>query len=184
MTDTLNAFKDKCKKSVDHFKEDLGKVRSGRANASVLNDLQVEYYGSHVPLQQLGMINTPEARLITVQIYDAGALDAVEKAIRSADLGFNPAREGSLLRIVVPALTEERRKEIVKSLSRMAEDAKVVLRNLRRDELDVLKKKEKNKEISADDLKRAQEAVQKVVDAFVVDIDKLLQAKEKEVMAV
>jgi ribosome recycling factor len=130
------------------------------------------------------MINTPEARLITVQIYDAGALDAVEKAIRSADLGFNPAREGSLLRIVVPALTEERRKEIVKSLSRMAEDAKVVLRNLRRDELDVLKKKEKNKEISADDLKRAQEAVQKVVDAFVVDIDKLLQAKEKEVMAV
>lgn len=180
----LTDFEDKCDKSVDHFKGELAKVRSGRASSAILEDVQVDYYGAKTPLKQLALLNAPEARLITVQVYDASATEAVDKAIRSADLGFNPNREGNLLRISVPALTEERRKDIVKSLGRMAEDARVALRNLRRDEIDRLKKMEKEKEISEDDLRRGQDEVQKVTDKFTAKVDELLQAKEKEVMEV
>lgn len=180
----LTDFEDKCARSIDHFKGELSKVRSGRASSALLEDLQVEYYGARVPLKQIAMLNAPEARLITVQVYDDSATDAVEKTIRSAGLGFNPNREGNLLRINVPSLTEDRRKDIVKSLGRMAEDARVALRNLRRDEIDTLKKMEKEKEISEDDLRRGQDEVQKVTDKYTKQVDELLQIKEKEVMEV
>lgn len=184
MSDFIPAFTEKCKKSVEHFKDELQKLRTGRANAGVLEGLTVEYYGSQVPLQQMGLLSTPEPRLITVQVYDASAVDAVEKAIRSSDLGFNPARDGNLIRIAVPALTEERRKEIVKTMHRLAEDARVALRSLRRDEIDNLKKQEKKKDISEDDLRRGQDSIQKVTDTYVAEVDKLLTAKEKDVLAV
>ena len=180
----LTGFEEKCTRCIEHFKGELGKTRTGRASAALLEDLPVEYYGARVPLKQLAMINAPEARLITVQVYDDGATEAVDKAIRSSDLGFNPNMEGNLLRINVPALTEERRKDIVRSLGRMAEDARIALRNVRREEIDILKKMEKDKEISEDDLRRGQDEIQKVTDKHTKLVDELLQAKEKDVMEV
>ena len=144
----------------------------------------VEYYGSQVPLLQLGMINTPEPRLITVQVYDVGAVEAIEKAIMQADIGLTPSRDGSLIRMQIPALTEERRKDLIKKLHKTAEENRVVLRTHRRETLDVLKKQEKDKVISADDLRRGGEQVQKIVDKYIADIDVLLAGKEKEMLEV
>lgn len=180
----LREFEERCGKTVEHFKNDLTKVRSGRASAALLEDVRVDYYGAKTPLKQMAMINAPEPRLITVQVYDESATESVDKAIRSSDLGFNPNREGNLLRINVPALTEERRKDIVRSLHKMAEEAKIALRNLRREEIDKLKKQQKNKDISEDDLHRGQDEVQKVTDTFTAQIDELMAAKEKEVLEV
>jgi ribosome recycling factor len=184
MSTVFNAFEDSCKKTIEHFKKELGRMRTGRANGALLEGLMVDYYGSQVPLIQLGMINTPEPRLITVQVYDAGAVEAIEKAVMQADLGLTPNRDGSLIRMQIPALTEERRKDLIKKLHKTAEENRVVLRTHRRETLDVLKKQEKDKEISADDLRRGTEQVQKIVDKYIVDIDALLAAKEKEMMEV
>lgn len=173
-----------CRKTVEHYRKELGKVRSGRASGSILEGITVEYYGSQVPLMQLGLINTPEPRQITVQAYDPSACDAIEKAIHAANLGLNPARDGNLIRINIPPLTEERRKEFIKKLHKTAEDTRVSVRNHRRDAIEILKKREKGKEISSDDLRRAQEEVQKITDRFIAEIDQLLAAKEKEMMEV
>jgi ribosome recycling factor len=177
-------FDSKCKKTIEHFKKDLGRLRTGRAAPSLLDGLQVDYYGSHVPLIQLGMVNAPEARLLTIQVYDANACEAIEKAIQQSDLGLNPSRDGSLIRIVVPPLNEERRKDIIKKLHKMAEDVRVSLRNHRREVIDDIKKKEKGKEMSADDSRRGQEEVQKITDKHTKEIDVLLAGKEKEMMEV
>jgi len=174
----------KCKKSAEHFKKDLGKLRTGRAATSILDGMQVEYYGSSVPLISLGMVAAPEPRLLTIQVYDAGACEAIEKAIQTSELGLNPNRDGSTIRINFPALTEERRKDLIKKLHKMAEEMKVVIRNHRRDSIDDLKKKEKAKQLSADDLRRGQEDVQKITDKAVKEIEVMVAAKEKEMMEV
>jgi ribosome recycling factor len=184
MATPFAALEESCKKTIEHFKKELGRLRTGRANGSMLEGLTVEYYGSQVPLIQLGMINTPEPRLITIQVYDGGAVEAVEKAIHLADIGLNPAREGNLIRLPVPALTEERRKELIKKLHKMGEENKVVLRNHRREAIDALKKQEKDKEISSDDVRRGQEQIQKIVDKGIADIDAVMSGKEKEMLEI
>lgn len=184
MTTVFATLEDSSKKTIEHFKKELGRMRTGRANGSVLEGIIVDYYGSQVPLIQLGMINTPEPRLITVQVYDGGAVEAIERAIMQADLGLTPSRDGTLIRMQIPALTEERRKDLIKKLHKTGEENKVVLRTHRRDSLDTLKKQEKDKEISSDDLRRSSEQVQKIIDKYIADIDTLMAAKEKEMMEV
>jgi ribosome recycling factor len=184
MATVFAALEESCKKTIEHFKKELGRMRTGRATSSMLDGIVVEYYGSQVPLIQLGMVNTPEPRLITVQVYDAGAVEAIEKAIQAAGLGLNPSRDGNLIRLPIPALTEERRKDLIKKLHKQGEENKVVLRNHRRESIDELKKQEKDKQISTDDVRRGQEQIQKIVDKGIADIDVLLQAKEKEMMEI
>lgn len=177
-------LKTKSDATIEHFRKELGRMRTGRASTGLLEGLTVDYYGSQVPLMQLGLISTPEARLVTVQVYDSGAVESVDKAIRQSDLGLNPSIEGNLLRINIPALTEERRKDLVKSLHKLAEESKIALRNHRRDMIDILKKQEKAKEISNDDLHRGQDDIQKITDQYIKDIEELLEQKEKEMMEV
>jgi len=174
----------KCTDSIEHFKRELTRMRSGRASTGLLEGLMVDYYGTQTPLQQLGLLNAPEARLITIQVYDTNAVESVEKAILQSDLGLNPSRDGNLIRINIPTLTEERRQELVKKINRMAEDAKVSIRNHRRDTIDSLKKQQKAKEISEDDLHRSMDDVQKIADDHIKGIETLLADKEKEMMEV
>ncbi len=175
---------DQCKQAVASFKKDLQKFRTGRASASLLESIYVDYYGAKTQLMHLGQITTPEPRLIAIQVYDAGAVSAVEKAIQSAGLGFNPSREGNLIRIVIPALTEESRKDLVKRLHKLAEDIKVSIRNHRRDANDQVKKAEKNSELSKDDSAKLLDKIQKQTDSACAEVDKLLSVKEAECMEV
>jgi ribosome recycling factor len=184
MAINISELDTKCKKTVEHFKKELVKFRTGRASAGLLDGIHVDYYGSMVPLISLGMVNAPEPRMITIQVYDGSACEAIEKAVRQADLGLNPSRDGSLIRISIPALNEERRKELIKKLGKMAEEERVVIRNHRREILDDLKKREKAKEFSTDDLKRATEEIQKVTDKFIKEIDGAVASKEKELLEV
>ncbi|MCB0335516.1 MAG: ribosome recycling factor [Bdellovibrionales bacterium] len=185
MTDNVkNELESRGKKSIEHFKQELSRMRTGRASTSLLGGIIVEYYGSDVPLQQLGMVSAPEPRMLTVQVYDAGAVESIEKAIMQSDLGLNPSRDGNLIRVAIPVLTEERRRDLVKALHKMAEEAKIAVRSLRRDAIDELKKKEKDKEISEDQMRKGQDDLQKVTDSLVKEIDHLLQAKEQEMMEV
>ena len=184
MSGKFENLEQKCKKTIEHFKRDLGRIRTGRANANLLEGVNVDYYGTSVPILQLGMISAPEPRLVTVQVYDANAVESVEKAIHQSDLGLNPSRDGSLIRINIPALTEDRRKELIKKLHKMSEETKVALRNHRRDSIDELKKQEKSKEISADELRRGQDEIQKITDKHQSGIDALLVVKEKEMLEV
>lgn len=184
MKDKIDTFAVNCEKTLEHFKSELGKIRGARASGGMLENIQVDYYGTKVPLIQMGLINTPEPRLITVQVYDASAVDSVEKAIRTSDLGLNPAREGNLIRLNVPSLTEDRRKELIKKLGKLGEDEKVVVRNHRKDCIDALKKMEKDKEITEDELKKGQADVQVVTDKYVAKIDELFKQKEAEILEV
>jgi ribosome recycling factor len=184
MSGKFDDYKAQCAKALDHFKKELGRLRSGRATPALLESVQVEYYGSKVPLQQLGMVAAPEPRMLTIQVYDASAVEAVEKAIHQSELGLNPSREGSLVRVVIPALNEERRKDLIKKVGKMAEETKVSLRNLRRDEVEGVKKQVKNKEMSEDDSRRAQDEIQKILDKVIADVDVAAAAKEKELMEV
>jgi ribosome recycling factor len=177
-------YKAQCSKTLEHFKVELKRLRSGRAAPSILEGLQVDYYGSQVSLQQLGLVAAPEPRMLTIQVYDQGAVEAIEKAIQQSDLGLNPSRDGSLIRVVIPSLNEERRKELIKKVSKMSEETRVAMRNLRRDEIEVVKKKTKAKEISEDDGHRAQEEIQKILDKYIADVDASANAKEKELMEV
>lgn len=174
----------KCLSALEHLKTEIGKLRTARASSSLLEGIMVEYYGAVVPLVQMGLVNTPEPRLITVQIYDASAVESVEKAIREADLGLNPAREGSLLRVPVPPLTEQRRKDLIKKLHKIGEDTKIIVRGHRRDAIDSLKKGEKDKSYSEDESRRCQESVQKVIDNFAKKTDEIINKKEAEMMEV
>jgi ribosome recycling factor len=171
-------------KSVESLKHDLAKVRTGRAHTGLLDHIQVEYYGSMVPLSQVANVGLGDARTITVQPWEKKMLQVIEKAIRESDLGLNPAAHGELLRIPMPALTEERRREMTKVVRHEGENARVAVRNLRRDAIHQLKEMLKKKEVSEDDERRAQDDVQKLTDRFVGDIDKLVAEKEKELMTV
>jgi len=182
--EVLSKHAEECNASIAAFKRDLQKVRTGRASGSILENVQVDYYGSKTPLVHLGQISTPEPRLIMIQVYDANAAPAVEKAIQTAGLNFNPSREGNTIRIVVPPLTEDSRKEIVRRLHKLAEDMRVSVRNHRRDANDAIKKIEKEGGIMKDDVTKTTDKVQKQTDTSIVEIDKLLQAKEAECMEV
>jgi len=170
------------KKAVEHVGQQLGKVRSGRASASMLDNVRVEYYGELTPVSQVGSVSTPDARTIVIQPWDRTVLGPTEKAILAANLGVTPQNDGQVIRLVVPPLTEERRKDIVKQCKKMAEDGKLAVRNVRRDANEELKVAEKKEHFSEDERKRGEEEIQKLTDRYVKDIDTLVAAKEVEVM--
>ncbi len=174
----------KMHKSIDALKVDLAKIRTGRAHAGLLDHVMVEYYGSPVPVNQVANVNVGDSRTLNVQPYEKEMIALVEKAIRNSDLGLNPATNGNLIRVPMPMLTEERRRDLTKVVRSEGESAKVSIRNIRRDANDNLKKLIKDKEITEDDERRAQDTVQKLTDKAVVEIDKLLEAKEEELMAI
>lgn len=174
----------KMQKSIEALKNDLAKIRTGRAHAGILDHVQVEYYGSPVPIGQVANVSVIDARTLGVQVWEKPMAAKVEKAIRESDLGLNPSSQGELIRVPVPALTEERRRELTKVAHGEAETAKVAVRNLRRDANESLKKGVKAKDISEDDERRAQDEIQKLTDRYVTEIDKLLAQKESELMAV
>ena len=171
-------------KAIDALRNELATIRAGRANPALLDRVTVEYYGAETPLKQLAGITAPEARLLVVQPYDKSILNEIEKAILKADLGLTPANDGSVIRIAIPPLTEERRKELVKLVKKAAEDAKVAVRNVRRDANDSLKKSEKDGEITEDDLRRYSDDIQKLTDKHIAKIDEIAANKEKEIMEV
>jgi ribosome recycling factor len=180
----INELKRRMQGATQALKHELGGLRTGRAAASMLEPVQVDAYGTHMPLNQLATISVPEPRLLSVQVWDKSMVKAVEKAIVDSNLGLNPATEGQVLRLRIPELNEERRKELVKVAHKYAEAAKIAVRHVRRDGLDIVKKLEKNHEISEDDQKRLDNDVQKVTDAMIGEIDQLLASKEKEILTV
>lgn len=184
INDVKQSAEQKMQKSLEALKTDLGKVRTGRAHTGILDHVQVDYYGSLMPINQVANISLADARTITVQPWEKNLIGKVEKAIRDADLGLNPATNGDLIRVPMPALTEERRRDLIKVVRSEAEGAKVAVRNVRRDANEALKKMLKDKEIPEDDERRAQDEIQKLTDRFVIEIDKALQAKEADLMAV
>jgi ribosome recycling factor len=184
LEDVRKNAEQRMQKSVEALKTDLAKVRTGRAHTGLLDHVMVEYYGSMVAINQVANVNLGDARTLNVQPYEKSMISKVEKAIRDSDLGLNPATNGDLIRVPMPMLTEERRKEMTKIVRTEGENAKVALRNVRRDANDALKKLTKDKEISEDDERRMQDEVQKLTDKFVAEVDKLLQIKEAELMAV
>ena len=171
-------------KSIDALKRDLGKVRTGRASLSLLDDLRIDYYGVSTPLNQVGTMAVPEPRLITIQPWEKNLIPEIEKAILRSDLGLNPSSDGQLIRLVFPPLTEERRREMVKQVKRMGEDSKIGVRNARREANDTLKKLEKDKDISEDDLKRGEKEIQDLNDQYVKKVDDIVEHKEKELMEI
>ena len=171
-------------KSMESLKNDLGKIRTGRAHTGILDHVQVEYYGSMVPLSQVAGVTLIDARTIAVQPWEKPMLGKIEKAIRDADLGLNPSAQGDVVRVPMPALTEERRRELIKVVKQEGENAKVSIRNLRRDANNHLKEALKKKLVAEDDEHRAQDDIQKLTDRFVAEVDKLLADKEKDLMAV
>jgi ribosome recycling factor len=168
--------------AVDALKHDLGGLRTGRANASMLDPVVVDVYGANMPLNQLATVTTPEARMLTVSVWDRSNVAAVEKAIRNAGLGLNPMTEGATIRLPIPELTQERRKELAKLASQYAEKARIAVRNVRRDGMDLLKKAEKDKQMGEDEHKRESEVVQKMTDKIIAELDAASVAKEKEIL--
>ena len=171
-------------KSLDHLAEDFGAVRAGRANAKVLDRITVEYYGQETALNGVATISTPDARTLVIQPWDTKLLTEIQKAIQMSDLGINPQNDGRVIRLVFPQLTEERRKELAKQVKKYAEDAKVAMRNIRRDGMDHVKKLKKNSEITEDDQKKAEKDLQTLLDKYIKKVDDALAAKEKELMAI
>ena len=184
ISDLNKTTEQKMQKSLEVLKGDLAKVRTGRAHTGLLDHIMVEYYGSMVPVNQVANITLVDSRTIGVQPWEKGMAQKVEKAIRDSDLGLNPAAQGDLIRVPMPALTEERRKELIKVVRNEGESAKVAIRNLRRDANQSLKDGVKEKEISEDDERRGQETIQKLTDKYVAEIDKLLAEKEHELMQI
>ncbi|MDW7644638.1 MAG: ribosome recycling factor [Desulfuromonadales bacterium] len=182
--DVLDNTRQNMDKALDNLKREFSRVRTGRANVSLLDEVRVNYYGTPTPLNQVGTLTVPEPRLITIQPWEKQLIPEIEKAIFKADLGLNPSSDGQLVRIAIPPLTEDRRKEMVKQVRRMGEDAKVAVRNVRRDANETLKKLEKDKEISEDDLKRAEKEVQDITDAHIKKIDETVTHKETEIMEI
>jgi ribosome recycling factor len=181
VTKNMKAHMDK---TVDALRREYQKIRTGRANIGLLDDIKIDYYGTPSSLSQVATLSVPEPRTITLQPWETKMISVIEKAIMNANLGLTPANDGKVIRLNLPALTEERRKDIVKQLKKLAEEAKVATRNIRRDANDELKKLEKNKKISEDDLKRAEKEVQDVTNGYITKIDEVLAHKEKEVMEV
>lgn len=175
---------DKMKKAVDFTRQELTKLRSGKATVAILDDIKIDYYGQKMPIAQTASINAPDAHLVTIQPWDKSIIQEIEKAILAANIGLTPANDGTLIRLSVPPLTEERRKELVKVAKKFAEEGRVTIRNIRRDSNDHLKKNEKESEISEDELKHGENEVQKLTDKYIKQLDDILAGKEKEIMEV
>lgn len=184
MTDIINDTKSKMQKSIDSLSRELANISAGRANSNLLNGVNVDYYGAPTPVQQLASISVPEARLLVIAPYDKSSVTNIEKAINAANLGVNPSSDGEVIRISIPALTEERRKDLVKDVKKIGENAKVAIRNVRRDSNDDLKKQQRDGDITEDDLKGQTDDVQKLTDDSIKKIDSLLEEKEKDIMSV
>ena len=180
----LSSIEEKMKKSVSVFGEQLAEVRAGRANPAILNKVTVSYYGVPTPINQVAGISVPEARLIVIQPWDLSILKEIEKAILASDIGINPNNDGKVIRLNFPELTEERRKDLVKDVRKTAEEARVAIRSIRRDGMDMVKALNKNSEITEDELRADEDNIQKLTDKYVDEIDKLLENKEKEIMTV
>ena len=177
-------LKERMEKSIDAFAQKLSEVRAGRANPAILNKVKIDYYGTPTPINQVAGVSVPEARLIVIQPWDASVLKEIEKAILASDIGINPNNDGKVIRLAFPELNEERRKELVKDVKKMAEEAKVAIRTIRRDGIDEFKTKQKNSEITEDDLRNAETEIQKITDKEIEEIDKILADKETEIMSV
>lgn len=180
----LDQAQDKMTKSIGAFSRELASIRAGVANASLLDRISVDYYGASTPINQMAGISVPEARLLVIQPYDRSILGEIEKAIMRSDIGITPTNDGNIIRLAIPALTEERRKDLVKQVKKEAEEAKIAVRNVRRDANDDLKKLEKNGEITEDELRGFGEDIQKLTDNSIVKIDDLVKEKEKEILTV
>ena len=184
MSDIIQDTKARMSKSIDNLSRELANISAGRANSNLLNGVTVDYYGAPTPVQQLASINVPEARLLVISPYDKSSVGNIEKAINAANLGVNPSSDGEVIRISVPALTEERRKELVKEVKKLGENAKVAVRNVRRDSNDSLKKQEKDGDITEDDLRSQTDDIQKLTDDSIKEIDNLLEEKEQDILSV
>lgn len=184
MQDELKVYEGKMEKTLDVLLDEFGSIRAGRANPHVLDRIKVDYYGTPTPIQQVGNINVPESRMIVIQPWEKSLLKSIEKAILTSDLGINPTNDGSVIRLVFPELTEERRKDLAKDVKKKGEAAKVAVRNVRRDANESLKKMEKNGDISEDDLKDGNDKIQKLTDKMIDKIDKAVETKTKEIMTV
>ena len=180
----FNEIENRMDKTIEVFKQNLSEVRAGRANPAILNKVSVEYYGTPTPINQVAGISVPEARLIVIQPWDASILKEIERAILAADIGINPNNDGKVIRLAFPELTEERRKELVKDIKKMAEESKVAVRAIRRDGMDKAKTMQKNSEITEDDLRAAEDTIQKLTDKKIEEIDRILADKEKEILTV
>lgn len=184
MDDQFTIYIEKMHKTHDNLMSELGTIRAGRANPHVLDRIMVDYYGSPTPIQQVGNISVPEARILQIQPWDKSVMKEIEKAINMSELGINPTNDGQVIRLVFPELTEERRKELTKDVKKKGEAAKIAIRNIRRDAMDLAKKLEKNAEITEDDLSRQTKDIQELTDHMIEKIDKSVEAKNKELMTV
>ena len=180
----INQCEQKMQKSIEALKKDFATIRTGKANPAILNGITVEYYGSPMPINQIASVSAPEPQMILIKPYDKSILKAIEKAIQTSELGFNPQNDGDVVRIPIPALTEQTRKDLVKQDKKIAEENKVAIRNIRRDGMDQLKKLEKDSLISEDELKRRSDELQKVTDKYIENIDKAAAEKEKDIMSI
>ncbi len=183
MDERVKVYDDRMAKALEHLETDFAAIRAGRANPHVLDKLRVNYYGTPSPIQQVGNVTVPEARIIQIAPWDKSLLKDIEKAIQASDIGINPTNDGNVIRLVFPELTEDRRKELVKEIKKKAEEAKVAVRNVRRDGNDAFKKLGKG-EVSEDEAKDLEDSLQKITDKYVKDIDELVEAKTKELMTV
>ena len=177
-------IEERMNKTISVYEEKLSEVRAGRANPAILNKVKIDYYGTPTPINQVAGVSVPEARLIVIQPWDVSVLKDIEKAILASDIGINPNNDGKVIRLAFPELTEERRKELVKDIKKMAEEAKVAVRAVRRDGIDEAKTKQKNSEITEDELKNAENDIQKLTDKKIEEVDKILENKETEIMSV
>ncbi|MBO4894452.1 MAG: ribosome recycling factor [Clostridia bacterium] len=184
MDTVFETIKEKMGKTISVLEADYAAIRAGRANPAVLDKIRVDYWGTPTPINQMAAVSVAEARILTIQPWDASSLNLIEKAIQASDLGINPQNDGRVIRLIFPQLTEERRKELVKEVKKMAEDSKVAIRSIRRDGMDKLKKMEKASEITEDDLKDSEEELQEITDDFIKKIDEKAADKEKEVLSV
>lgn len=182
--DIIQKAEEKMKKTISVLKSDLSTMRAGRANPTMLDRIQVDYYGSPCPLNQVANISAPEPRVLVISPWEKSLMKEIEKAILTSDLGINPSNDGSVIRLVVPELTEETRKNLVKTVKKTGEEAKVALRSIRRDANDKIKALKKDGEITEDELKSSEEKVQKIIDSFVKEVDTIIVAKEKEIMSI
>ena len=184
MSVDFKEFGRKMERTLEHLDEEFGAVRAGRANAKVLDRITVEYYGSETPLNGVATISSPDARTLVISPWDTKLLKDIQKAILASDLGINPQNDGKIIRLTFPQLTEERRRDLTKQVKKYAEDAKVAMRNIRRDGMDYVKKLKKNNEITEDDQKKAEKDLQDLLDKYIKKVDETLAAKEKELMAI
>ena len=184
MSSTTKPYEEKMNASVNHLIHELASIRAGRANPAILEKVTVDYYGSPTPIQQIASVSTPDARSLLIQPWDASVLKGIEKAILASDLGLNPQNDGRTIRLIFPALTEERRRDLVKQVKKYGEEAKVAVRNIRRDAMDKFKAQKKKSEITEDDLKIIEKDLQKLTDDYIKEVERIADEKEKELMEI